>query len=69
MDFDSLLDIELLEEVVRVPRGRARPPAVIAPWAMDPGLWLNMVNVKPSYLLDLQNESMKKFIPEYNVVV
>jgi hypothetical protein len=35
---------ELLEEVVRAPHGRARPPAVIAPLAMDPcGLtWLTL---------------------------
>jgi hypothetical protein len=62
VDSDSSSDNELLEEVVRVPHGRARPPAVIAPLAMDPGLWLNMVNVKPPYLLDLEIESMKKFI-------
>jgi hypothetical protein len=43
----------------------ARLPAVIAPLAMDPGLWLNMVNVKPPYLLDLEIESMKNFILEY----
>ena len=65
VDSDSSSDNELLEEVVRVPHGRARPPAVIAPLAMDPGLWLNMVNVKPPYLLDLEIESMKKFILEY----
>ena len=27
-----------------------------------PGTWLNMVNVKPPYLVDLKGESMKKFI-------
>ena len=32
---------------------------------MDPGLWLHMVNVKPPYLLDLEIESIKKFILEY----
>ena len=41
VDSDSSSENELLEEVVRA------PPAVIAPSAMDPGLWLNMVNVKP----------------------
>jgi len=65
VESDSSSDNELLEEVVRVPHGRARPPAVIAPLAMDPGLWLNMVNVKPPYLLDLEIDSMKKFILEY----
>ena len=65
VESDSSSDNELLEEVVRVPHGRARPPAVIAPLAMDPGLWLNMVNVKPPYLSDLEIKSMKKFILEY----
>ncbi len=32
---------------------------------MDPGLWLNVVNVKPPYLLDLEIENMKNFILEY----
>ena len=54
VDSDSSSDNELLEEVVRVPRGRARPPAIVAPLAMDPGMWLNMVNVKPPYLVDLE---------------
>ena len=65
VDSDSSSENELLEEVVRAPHGRARPPAVIAPLAMDPGMWLNMVNVKPSYLVDLEVENMKKFILEY----
>ena len=65
MDSNSSSDNELLEEVVRAPHGRARPPAVIAPLELDPGLWLNMVNVKSPYLLDLEIESMKKFILEY----
>ena len=38
---------------------------MIAPLAMDPGLWINMVNVKPPFLSDLEIESMKKFILEY----
>jgi hypothetical protein len=29
---------------------------------MNPGMWLNMVNVKPPQLADLELESMKKFI-------
>ena len=56
---------ELLEEVVRAPHGRTRPPAVVAPSATDPGLWLNMFNEKPPYLLDL--DSMKKFMLEYKI--
>jgi len=28
-------------------------------------MWLNMVNVKPLYLADLEIESMKKFILDY----
>ena len=65
VDSDSSSENELLEEVVRAPHGRARPPAVIAPLIIDPGLWLNMVNVKPPYLSELEIESMKKFILEY----
>ena len=68
---DADLDAELssgnesLKEVVRAPLGRARPPAVVAPLAMDPGMCLNMVNVKPPYLVDLELDSMMKFILEY----
>ena len=58
-------DDERVEEVVRVPRGRAQPPRAVPALAMDPGMWLNMVNVKPPYLVDLEIESMKKFILEY----
>jgi len=65
VDSDSSSDNERLEEVVRAPNRRARPPAVISPLAMNPGLWLNMVDVKSPYLLDLKIESMKKFIQEY----
>jgi hypothetical protein len=32
---------------------------------MDPGMRLNMVNVKPPYLVDLEVDSLKKFILEY----
>jgi len=64
VDSDSSSDNELFE-VVRAPHGRARPPVVVAPLAMDPGLWLNMVNVKPPYFVDMEIESMKKFILEY----
>ena len=58
-------DGEVVEEVVRVPRGRAQPPRAVPALAMDPGMWLNMVNVKPPYLVDLEVESMKKIILEY----
>jgi len=54
VDFHSSSDNEPLEEVVRAPHERARSPAVVAALAMDPGLWLKMVNVKPPYLLDLE---------------
>jgi len=37
------------------------PPAEV-PAAIDSGMWLNMVNVKPPHLIDLEVESMKKFI-------
>jgi len=65
VEADSSSGDESLEEVVRAPLGRARPPAIVAPLAMDPGMWLNMVNVKPPYLVDLEVDSMKKFILEY----
>ena len=39
-DSDSSSENELFEEVVRAPHGSARPPAVIAQLAMDPGFWL-----------------------------
>ena len=45
-------------------RGRAQPPRAVPPSAMDPGMWLNMVNVKPPYLVDLEIESMNIFILE-----
>jgi len=53
-------DVEV-KEVVRVPRGRAQPPRAVPVLAMDPGMWLNMVNVKPSYLVDLEVESMNEY--------
>ena len=65
MEADSSSGDESLEEVVRAPLGRVRPPAIVAPLAMDPGMWLNMVNVKPPYLVDLEVDSMKKFILDY----
>ena len=40
-------DGEVVEEVVRVPRGKAQPPRAFPPLAMDPGMWFDMVNVKP----------------------
>ena len=53
------LDEEIVEEVVRVSLGRAQPPRAVPPLEMDPGMWLNMVNVKSPYLVDLEIESMK----------
>ena len=44
VESDSSSDNELLEEVVRAPHGRARPPELIEPLAMDLGLWLKIVN-------------------------
>ena len=58
--YQLLSDREVVEEVVRVSRGRAQPPWAVPPLAMDPGMWFNMVNVKPPYLVDLEVESMKK---------
>jgi hypothetical protein len=56
---------ERLEEVVRSLLGRARPPAVSVPLAMDPDMWLNMVNVKPPYLVNLEVNITKKLVLEY----
>ena len=43
-------DNEEMEDVpVRVPHRRARGPAVVPQLALDPGMWMNMVNVKPPY--------------------
>ena len=58
-------DGDVVEEVVSVHRGRAQPPRAVPPLAMDPRMWLNMVNVKPPYLFDLEVERMKKIILEY----
>ena len=64
---------EILEEreamPLRIPGARARggPPAAAAiPAPIDPGMWLSMVNVKLPHLSDLEVESMKKFILDYN---
>ena len=50
------------EAPVRVPQRRVRGPAVAPPLTLDPGMWLNVANVKPPYLANLEIESMKKFI-------
>jgi hypothetical protein len=55
-----------VEEVVPVPaQGQAAAVAAVAPMVMDPGMWLNMFNVKPPQLADIEIESMKKFILEH----
>jgi len=54
-----------MDEVARVLRRRAQPPGAVPPLAMDPGMWLNIVNVKPPYLLDLEIDGMTNFILEY----
>jgi hypothetical protein len=43
----------------------AAAAAFLAPLAVDPGMWLSMVNVKPPQLADLEVESMKKFILDF----
>ena len=55
-------DGEVVEEVVRLPRGRAQPPRAVPPLEMDLDMWLNMVDVKTPFLVDLEIESMKKII-------
>ena len=46
------------EEIHETP---LRGPAVAPPLAWDPGMWLNMVNVKPPYLADLELKVWRKF--------
>ena len=61
---------EILEEREQVPlrvriqgaRGRVGPPSAEVPGVIDPGMWLNMVNAKPPHLIDLDVESIKKFL-------
>ena len=51
---------KIVEEVVSVHRGRFQPPRAVSPLAVDPDVWLNMVNVKCGpYLVDLAIKSMK----------
>jgi len=50
----------------RVPYTRVHGPSVAPP--SDPGMWLNMVNVKPPYLADLEIESMKKFMLDNSIL-
>jgi len=46
----------------RVPRARGRAPAASLPSAIDPGMCLNMVNIKTPYLSDLEFASINTFI-------
>ena len=63
-DLDEIFE-EREDILARVPRARGRAPAAALPAAIDPGMWLNMVNVKTPYLADLELESMKIFILDY----
>ena len=61
---------EILEEREQVPLriripGRVGPPAAEVPAAIDPGMWFNIVNVKPPHLIDLEVESVKSFILDF----
>ena len=51
---DSDDNEEMGEAPVRIPQRRVRGLAVAPPLALDPGMWLNMVNVTPPYLADLE---------------
>ena len=55
----------LLYEYQESARDRGGPPAEPIPDSINPGMWLNMVNVKPPDLADLETECMKKFILDY----
>ena len=63
-DLDEIFE-EREDIHARAPRARGRAPAAAFPAAIDPGMWLNMVNIKAPYLSDLELESMKKFILDY----
>ena len=63
-DLDDIFE-EREDIPARAPRARGRAPAAAFPAAIDPGMWLNMVNVKAPYLSDLELESMTKFILDY----
>ena len=64
-DEDSDDHEEMGEAPVRVPQRRLRGPAVAPPLALDPGMWLNIINVKPPYLTNFEIESMKTFVLDY----
>ena len=57
-------DGEVVEKVIRVPRERVQPPRAVPALATDPGVWLNMANVEPPYLVDSEVEKVKKIILE-----
>jgi len=63
MDEEDSDDNEEMDEApVRVRQRRVCGPAVALSLALDPGMWLNMLIMKPPYLPDLVIESMKKLI-------
>ena len=63
---DSDDNEEMKEAHARTPYRRVPGPAVAPQLALPhPGMRLNMVNVKPLYLADLEIESMKTFILDY----
>jgi len=57
-DLDDIFE-EREDIPARALRARGRAPAAAFPAAIDPGMWLNMVNVKTPYLADLELESLK----------
>jgi hypothetical protein len=58
-------EVEDEDEGLPVPNPEVAVAAPAGPIAVDPGMWLSMVNVKPPQLADLEIESMKKFILDY----
>jgi len=65
---DSDDNEEMDEAPARVPQRKLRGLAVAPPLALNPGMWCNMVNMKLPYLADLEIESIKNFILDYNKV-
>ena len=56
----------MVNEIYVISMLYAQPPRDVPLLAIDPGIRLNMVNVKPPYLVDLEIESMKNLFLECN---
>ena len=68
---NSLEDPDVVQLRIHIPgaRDRSGPPAEPIPATTNPGMWLNMVNIEPPHLADLEIESVKKFIFNYKLYI